>query len=77
MNRAEAFAKGAREGHKEGQHRAGQYILGEDLLAAWEASDAHGYMRNTAHAFEQGFCYGYRLACEGAELNPRILREVG
>jgi hypothetical protein len=77
VNRAEAFAKGAREGHEAGQHRAGQYTMGEELIAAWDASDAYGYQRNVGHAFEQGFCYGYRLACEGAALNPKILREVG
>lgn len=76
MNRVEAFAKGAHEGHEAGKHRAGQYVLGEDLLCAWEASNAHGYRGRLGAAFDQGYCYGYCLAAEGAELNPRLFREV-
>jgi hypothetical protein len=64
----EEFAQGARCGHLEGKGRAGQYVIGEEIRLAEEATDAQGLPRAAAREWCAGYTHGYRRAAEGSEL---------
>lgn len=75
MNQEQAFAQGARCGHIEGKGRAGQYVVGEEIELAWDATVNQGFKSDmiglVSQAWEQGYQHGYRRAAEGSELEPQ------
>lgn len=72
MNEQEAFIEGASIGHIDGQGRAGQYVIGEEVEFAWDACVAQhlplGTSARVARSWERGYQHGYRLAAEGSPL---------
>jgi hypothetical protein len=60
-----AFQMGAARGHREGQHRAGSYVIGEEYELSRDADFGQTLMRSE---MEAGYRYGYKLAAEGKEL---------
>lgn len=73
MNNDQAYAQGARCGHIEGRHRAGQYVLGEEIELSWEAADNHN-LNNPSRTYywAHGYRKGYKLAAEGSPLPPEL-----
>ena len=68
----ESFAQGARCGHIEGKGRAGQYVIGEEIPLAEEATDAQGLSRGESRDWAAGYVHGYRLAAEGSPLDEEL-----
>lgn len=68
------FCQGARCGHLEGAHRAGQYVIGEEYLPSEEAAEAQGLQGNQVAWWAAGYRYGYKLRAEGESLPEVITR---
>jgi hypothetical protein len=75
MTSQQAFAQGARCGHLEGQGRAGEYVIGEEVQLSWDAADNQGLSDPyIALMWEAGYQYGYLRAAEGESL-PEEMRQ--
>lgn len=74
MNHHQAIALGAQAGHRAGQHRAGAYIIEEEVLLSWDAAEEaaiHTQGLGNPHirgSWSFGYRVGYRLAAEGSQL---------